>query len=95
MNGPLWAWLAAAAGVALLICADLVLTRGTRGSPRCAAAIPAASAGNHAASGKGPRPGSPAEQAVQQRRLRSRGATPPGAASAASSSLSSVAAGLG
>jgi tellurite resistance protein TerC len=42
MNVPLWAWLAAIAGVALLICADLVLTRGTRGSsPRFAAAASA------------------------------------------------------
>jgi tellurite resistance protein TerC len=42
MNVPLWAWLGTAAGLAVLICADLVLTRGTRGSsPRYAAAASA------------------------------------------------------
>jgi tellurite resistance protein TerC len=42
MNVPLWAWLGTAAGLAVLICADLVLARGTRGSsPRCAAAASA------------------------------------------------------
>jgi len=38
MNVPWQAWLCTAAGLAVLICADLMLTRGTRGSsPRCAA----------------------------------------------------------
>lgn len=42
MNVAWWAWLCTATVVALLICADLVLTRGTRGSSqRCAAAASA------------------------------------------------------